>query len=270
MTKVLLSLFFFLSVCSYAHANTNEIIPLDYFPDSELYNARELPASEGKINSKDERKYFLQSIYSFGEMFNTPNKYEELYEKSLLSDLALISNKNDIYHAAQLPDCSTSIKQVACPFIKSYFDEINTINNLYKNGKTLNDIKKHIHNNANINKANFLTLINHYRSKNEHDYSIKDKNYSNNMTFQEKEEIKEYCNKDVYFRSLLNDENKFAYLHYKKLNTTLSKEKVNELLYQNNLAIFMVKLKSDYYNQSMGKVSNFDHSLSFILNIYSK
>jgi len=268
MTKALLSLLLFLSACCYAHQDTNKIISLDYFPDSELYNARELPAKEGHQNSKEERKYFLQSTYSFGEMFNNTTKYEELYEKSLLSDIVLLTHNADTYKAPTIPDCKT--QQANCLFIKRYFDEINTAYQLYKDGRSTEDIKTHINSNAKANKANFISLVQSYYSKNYQDIHPEETDHNNNMTNSEKKEIIKYCDKDVYFRSIIRDDDKFSYLHYKKSNSSLSAQKVNKILYRNNLAVFMVKLKSDYYNQSLKEGRDFDRSLSFILNMYSK
>ena len=270
MTKALLSLLLFLSACCYAHQDTNKIISLDYFPDSELYNARELPAQQGHQNSKEERKYFLQSTYSFGEMFNNTDKYEELYEKSLLSDIVLLNHKSDNYNAPTLPDCPILSAQNPCAFIKSYFDEINTVYQLYKDGSSAEDIKTHINANAKTNKANFIDLVQHYHSANNQDILSENMNHDSNMTASEKKEIIKYCDKDVYFRSITNNNDKFSYLHFRKDNDPSSEEKINQLLYRNNLAIFMVKLKSDYYNQSLKKSRDFDRSLSFILNIYSR
>ena len=270
MTKALLSLFLLFSACCYANQDNKEITSLDYFPDSELYNARSLPAPEGKPNSKENKKYFLQSTYSFGEMFNNTNKYEELYEKSLLSDIVLLNYKIDAYKAPKLPDCSALSHQADCLFIKGYFDEIDTVYQLYKEGSSVEDIKAHINANAKANKANFISLVENYHSQNHKDTLYEKMDHDSNMTASEKKEIIKYCDKDVYFRSITNNNDKFSYLHFRKDNDPSSEEKINQLLYRNNLAIFMVKLKSDYYNQSLKKSRDFDRSLSFILNIYSR
>lgn len=270
MTKALLSLFLLFSACCYAHQDTKEITSLDYFPDSELYNARSLPAPEGKLNSKENKKYFLQSTYSFGEMFNNTNKYEELYEKSLLSDIALLNYKIHDYKAPKLPDCSTLSQQADCLFIKSYFDEINTAYQLYKEGGSVEEIKAHINANAQANKANFVSLVENYHSQNHKDALYEKMDHDSTMTASEKKEIIKYCDKDVYFRGITNDNDKFSYLHFRKENNPASEEKINQILYRNSLAIFMVKLKSDYYNQSLKNGNDFDKSLSFFLNIYSR